>query len=138
MKRIVIDGSKRYKNTAKNKPVRKVLETEPRGPEPIEPNEIIPITVYLYKHNFVKNLEDIRYTFFDGYSQVRDFYDKRPQRENYVPARGEHYRTLYWNPNIETNQNGKVQISFYNTSFCREIDVNAEGITNQGIPFSSK
>ncbi|MBR3478731.1 MAG: hypothetical protein IKH43_06495 [Bacteroidaceae bacterium] len=41
-------------------------------------------------------------------------------------------RTLYWNPNVTTDNFGQASIEFYNNSVCNIIDVSAEGITRYG------
>jgi hypothetical protein len=82
-----------------------------------------------------KQFSDIRYTFFDGYSAVKDFYNNRIQREMSLPNKNDYPRTLYWNPNVEPDADGKSRISFYNSSFCKQIDISAEGITADGVPF---
>jgi len=102
-------------------------------------NEItVPILIVPYVSNYAKKRKEVRYTYLDGFSKVNDFYQNTPQRENYVPDVSEHTRTLYWNPNVKTDKDGKVKISFYNNNFCERIDISAEGITNNGIPFTNK
>ncbi|MDR1121497.1 MAG: hypothetical protein LBM08_11330, partial [Dysgonamonadaceae bacterium] len=59
-------------------------------------------------------------------------------REFRLPSEKEHERTLYWNPNVKTDESGKVRIQFYNNNFCRKIDISAEGITETGLPFYNK
>jgi hypothetical protein len=98
----------------------------------------VPFYFYLYKnventHYYYRRKPDYRVTVFEGYSEVKDFYSGRPEREDYLPARFEHSRTLYWNPNVKTDANGRVQIRFYNSAFCEKIDISAEGITKKGI-----
>ncbi|MDR2086597.1 MAG: hypothetical protein LBP72_05420 [Dysgonamonadaceae bacterium] len=83
--------------------------------------------------HYYRRKPDYRVTIFEGYSEVKDFYSGRPEREDYLPARFEHSRTLYWNPNVKTDANGRVQIRFYNSAFCEKIDISAEGITKEGI-----
>jgi hypothetical protein len=111
----------------------------PREPHHItEINAIVPFYFYLYKdmentYYYYRKDPNYRVTVFDGYSEVKDFYSGRPERENYLPDRFEHSRTLYWNPNVKTDTNGNAQIRFYNNAFCRKIDISAEGITKDGI-----
>ncbi len=78
--------------------------------------------------------EAYRVSSFDGYSFVKDFYTGRPEREDYLPGKEEHLRTLYWNPNVTTDKDGRAQVSFYNNAHCRKIEISAEGITNDGTP----
>ena len=44
-------------------------------------------------------------------------------------------RTLYWNPNVITDQEGRARVEFYNNSFTRRFTINAAGITASGIPY---
>ena len=44
-------------------------------------------------------------------------------------------RTLYWNPNVITDENGRARVEFYNNSFTRKFTINAAGITASGIPY---
>lgn len=44
----------------------------------------------------------------------------------------DHRRTLYWNPNVTTDKDGKAKIEFYNNSTCRLLVISAEGITKDG------
>lgn len=41
-------------------------------------------------------------------------------------------RTLYWNPNVKTDKEGKAKIEFYNNSSCKQVVISAEGITADG------
>ena len=44
-------------------------------------------------------------------------------------------RTLYWNPNVITDEDGIARVEFYNNSFTRKFTINAAGITASGIPY---
>lgn len=74
----------------------------------------------------------IRYTRFEGYSQVREFY--HTNNSDKILGDVDFRRTLYWNPDVKTDKEGKSVISFYNNSTCRGITVSAEGLTIEGIP----
>ncbi len=89
-----------------------------------------PVTLFIYTHRMtkVKN-KGVRRTFFDGYSKAETF--DMPDY-SLLPPMEDHRRTLYWNPNVETDKNGRAQIEFYNNSTCRQIVVSAETITKDG------
>ena len=66
-----------------------------------------------------------------------------PEREFYIPAydvkREEHVRpdyrtTLFWKPDLTTNQEGKTAFSFYTSDDVGTYRVAVEGITHDGIP----
>ena len=44
-------------------------------------------------------------------------------------------RTLYWNPNVITDDEGRARVEFYNNSFTRRFTINAAGITASGVPY---
>ena len=44
-------------------------------------------------------------------------------------------RTLYWNANVITDEEGRARVEFYNNSFTRKFTINAAGITASGIPY---
>lgn len=76
-----------------------------------------------------KYKKGMRYTFFKAFSPVREFY--QVNHSNSVPGDIDFRRTLYWNPDVRTDNNGKVNVSFYNNATCRQMTINAEGI-NRG------
>jgi hypothetical protein len=72
----------------------------------------------------------VRKTWLDGYSQVKEFYSP-----NYstLPIEQDYRRTLYWNPSVKTDKDGKALIQFYNNSSCKSFSISAETITPQGV-----
>lgn len=64
-----------------------------------------------------------------GYSVVREFYHPGASYEaNMVDKRV----TLYWNPELKQNANGKAVISFYNDDFAKRFIVVIQGIDKDG------
>ena len=75
-----------------------------------------------------------RYTTVDGYSRPYSFYS--PEYPNGpIPGDVDYRRTIYWNPNIITDEDGKAQVEFYNNSITEHFDISAAGITASGIPY---
>jgi hypothetical protein len=72
----------------------------------------------------------VRRTWLDGYSQVKEFYSP-----NYgtLPPEQDYRRTLYWNPSVKADKDGKALIHFYNNSSCLNFSISAETITPQGM-----
>ncbi|MDP4207388.1 MAG: hypothetical protein Q8928_01110 [Bacteroidota bacterium] len=72
----------------------------------------------------------VRKTWLDGYSKVKEFYSP-----NYtaLPPEPDYRRTLYWNPSVVTDKDGKAIIQFYSNSSCRNFKISAETITPQGV-----
>ena len=72
-----------------------------------------------------------RYTSFKGYSQVISYYH-RDYSETALPDTADYRRTLYWNPRVETDHQGRFSLKFYNNARTKRIAVQAEGITSFG------
>lgn len=79
-----------------------------------------------------KYIRGVRYTFYWGYARVGNFYHVDNSKK--ILGDVDYRRTLYWNPDMETNSDGKVQVDFYNNTTCRKMTVSAEGISINGIP----
>jgi len=75
-----------------------------------------------------------RITTFQGFSQSYEFYSPEyPQGAVYGDV--DYRRTLYWNPNVITNDNGYAEIEFYNNSYSRKFKISCAGITAGGMPY---
>ena len=84
-------------------------------------------------YNEIRNLGR-RSTTVKGFTRTVQFYaPEYPDGpiEGNVDAR----RTLYWNPNVITDNEGHARVEFYNNSFTRRFTINAAGITASGIPY---
>ena len=88
-------------------------------------------TVFVYSHGAsTRSIEKgVRRTYFQGYNVPSTF--ENPDY-SLMPPMEDFRRTLYWNPDVRTDENGEAIIEFYNNSSCREIHISAEGITPDG------
>lgn len=77
--------------------------------------------------------KNMRQTTFAGYTVPVEFY--APTYPN-GPVQGDkdYRRTIYWNPCVTTDAEGKALVSFYNNGYSRSLTVSAEGMTENGIP----
>ncbi len=46
--------------------------------------------------------------------------------------------TLYWNPLVKTGTNGRANVNFYASDDVGEMIIKFQGITNEGLPFSTE
>ena len=75
-----------------------------------------------------------RVTTIDGYSRPYAFYS--PEYPNGpIPGDVDYRRTLYWNPNVITDENGNAQVEFYNNSYSTRFNISGAGITASGVPY---
>lgn len=90
-----------------------------------------PVLVYIYRHySFTtESQKGLRRTYFQGFNKPSVF-----QMEDYsvIPPMADFRRTIYWNPNVCTDAEGKAKMVFYNNSACRKIYVSAEGMSSDG------
>jgi hypothetical protein len=87
-------------------------------------------TVFIYTHHsFLFNQKGLRRTHFQGYNEPQTF-----QMEDYsiLPPMEDFRRTIYWNPNVKTDSEGKATVEFYNNSSCTEMFISSEGMTKDG------
>ena len=89
-----------------------------------------PVMVFVYTHHkFLRDIDGLRRTHFQGFNVPETF-----EMEDYsiMPPMEDFRRTLYWNPNVKTDKDGKATIEFYNNSSCTQMFISAEGITKDG------
>lgn len=72
-----------------------------------------------------------RHTTFYAYNEQETYY-----APTYAvpPAEPDYRRTLYWSPNVVTDDAGRAEVSFYNNTTARRLDVTLGGITPDGRP----
>ncbi|MCR5849344.1 MAG: hypothetical protein K6G92_01360 [Bacteroidaceae bacterium] len=72
-----------------------------------------------------------------GFSAPEKFY--QPNYSNKpLPEVKDYRRTLYWNPDLELDNNGKAEFSFYGNGKQTHLTVRAEGIANDGTLLTGK
>ena len=73
----------------------------------------------------------IRNTTFQGYSESKEFYS--PIYRPGIPILDPDYRrTLYWNPDVVINNEGKAKVEFYNNASGKSLIISTEGLTKNG------
>ena len=89
-----------------------------------------PVFIFLYMYRkFGLEHEGQRKTNFSAYDTPEIF---KALDYSVLPKEPDHRRTLYWNPNVKTDKDGKAKVEFYNNSSCKQVVISAEGITTDG------
>lgn len=70
-----------------------------------------------------------RQTIIQGYNRPLAFYSPI-YKDALPPVLPDQRRTLYWNPSIRTDSNGKVTIDCYNSNYSASLIIRAETISN--------
>ena len=87
----------------------------------------------LLSYKDIRNLSR-RTTTVEGFSVPVEFY--APQYpEGPIPGDIDARRTIYWNPNVITDKEGKARVEFYNNSISKRYIISGAGITASGIPY---
>lgn len=79
-----------------------------------------------------------RHIVFHGFNYAEDFY--QPDYSNMVvgSSPADYRRTLYWNPNAVTDEQGRFTATFYNNGKQTRIRMTAAGVTSDGRLLHSK
>lgn len=73
-----------------------------------------------------------RRTILQGYTPILDCYSPAyPMKELYMDKKDQR-RTLYWNPSVQTDENGKAVIECYNNQYSTPLVIQAETLTDDG------
>ena len=72
-----------------------------------------------------------RHFVLHGYDVSEEFYSPC-YRQRPLPSLKDYRRTLYWNPNLELDENGRADVVLWNNCLSTSITVSAEGITPTG------
>ncbi len=89
--------------------------------------------VVFFIYTVIKPVEPygIRNTTFQGYEKFKEFFS--PQYDKVVlPDDKDYRRTLYWNPDVKTDKDGKATVSFFNNQSCKKMNVSVETVTEKG------
>ncbi|MBQ5714666.1 MAG: hypothetical protein IIV77_09325, partial [Bacteroidaceae bacterium] len=72
-----------------------------------------------------------------GFSAPEEFY--QPDYSNKpLPEAKDYRRTLYWNPDLKLDENGRAEIRFYGNGRQTHLGVSAEGLANDGTLLTGK
>ncbi|MCG8702121.1 MAG: TonB-dependent receptor plug domain-containing protein [Bacteroidales bacterium] len=63
-----------------------------------------------------------------NFNYVREFYAPDYSKNNQSAERTDFRQTIYWNPAVKTNENGKATVEFYNSDDITTFKAIAEGI----------
>ena len=90
----------------------------------------------LPRHNVLNKHETAalgtRQTMIQGYTPALEYYSPAyPDKELYKDQVDKR-RTLYWNPSVQTDNNGKVVIECYNNQYSTPLIIQAEILSNDG------
>lgn len=79
--------------------------------------------------------KSVRSTYYLGYNIPHTFHMNDYSQ---MPPEPDYRRTLYWNPDVQLDDNGEATVEFYNNSTCKSISVSAEGVNDEGLPIILK
>ena len=72
-----------------------------------------------------------------GYKPAMEFYSPQyPAKDKRIYTRPDHRTTLYWNPRVTTDEEGKASVSFYSFDVSKKYLVTLEGLADDGVAIS--
>ena len=112
------------------------LEGDPRYQASDQPT----VTVSLEKmpDESVRNSYRDRFYVMPGLSVCEAFYQPDYSKHKMPEDFKDYRRTLYWNPSLRLDENGRATVSFYNNSRRNQFNVSAQGITEKGLILTSE
>ena len=87
----------------------------------------IPLPDYMIRLQY-RVTEPVQSFFSPGYSSS-------DLRNSTIP---DFRNTLYWNPSVKADSEGKVRIEFWTSDFVSEYEINVQGITSEGEVISAR
>ena len=99
--------------------------------DPMAQNDPVLILIKTHVNDFPKEPIGVRKTIYEAYTVSKEFYS--PVHQPGTPLlEADYRRTLYWNPDVIMNPQGKAKLEFYNNGLCRKMSISAEGINSNG------
>ena len=96
---------------------------------------VVMIETYPDGRIMVDGGKGIRKTSVHGYDVPQEFYSPDYSVQ---PLEKDYRRTLYWNPEVIPDENGKVTVRFHNNSSCRDFKVDMQTVTPTGALGTSR
>lgn len=95
----------------------------------IEGNSPAIFFVYTHPTYSTASKKGHRNTHFQGFNVPSKF-----EMEDYsvIPPMDDFRRTIYWQPSVKTDAQGKATIEFYNNFTCEQMYISAEGMSKNG------
>jgi len=82
-----------------------------------------------YRNYAIKNFS---YTNYRNYTSSQKFYAPLYNNENPDKERTDFRQTIYWNPVVQTNEDGEATLTYYNSDAITSFNIIAEGVSATG------
>lgn len=70
-----------------------------------------------------------------GFASRRKFFSPDYSSPS-ATSKSDFRQTLYWNPEVVTDENGQAHVKFYQTDYSKRLRVVIQGMSEKGIPFA--
>ncbi len=101
-----------------------IVPDDPRA----EDNRAV-IYIYLHTKFSTESNKGLRRTYFEGFNIPSTF---KTEDYSVIPPMADFRRTIWWQPDIKTDEQGKAKVEFFNNSTCEEMYISVEGMTEDG------
>lgn len=90
------------------------------------------IMIYPFYDNSMRPIYRDRRYILEGFSYPAEFYHPDYSKHKLPEGQKDYRRTLYWNPNLQLDENGEANITLYNNSRHTILNIEAEGQASDG------
>jgi hypothetical protein len=99
--------------------------------DPSIQNDPVVIVLITHPNGYPREPIGVRKTMYEAYAVSKEFYS--PIHQPGTPLlEADYRRTLYWNPDVILDKQGKAKFEFYNNGTCRALTIHSEGINSNG------
>jgi hypothetical protein len=82
--------------------------------------------------------KNFSFTYTNGYYEAREFYSPQHIVKYPTVSKPDYRHTIYWNPNVETDDKGEASVMFYNADHAGSVSVSAQGVSAKLGPLFGK
>ena len=90
------------------------------------------LAIFFYDYEAPRVVYRDRRYILEGFAEPAEFYHPDYSRHKLPEGQKDYRRTLYWNPNLQLDENGEARVTFYNNSRTTTLSVEAEGQAADG------
>lgn len=96
------------------------------------------VAVYPFPDDSRRHFYRDRRYILPGFAYMDSYYSPDYSKRKLGDAPEDYRRTLYWNPYLTLDKNGKASVTFYNNGSRHAISVDAQGMSNSGDSWKNR
>lgn len=98
----------------------------------LAPPSYLFITTKSKKGIFYEDTKGVKDLYLSGFSSFKEFQSPSYAKNTYIKSKADRRKTLFWEPNVLTDAEGKAQFSFFTSDSKNPFDITVQGINLKG------